>query len=110
MVPAGRAQRGSFHYVRWRQERFETVDVHGLFETIAHSLTHQGMLGDFTLTGKVLRASDLIRKDRSQQGLLRSCAGAAPESSCRHVFVSTARERVTFQRQRMFHIGASSSA
>ena len=49
------------------QQPLKAFDIHRLLEAVADRLTDQRMVGDLELTGQVLGAGELVRKDRREQ-------------------------------------------
>ena len=91
------------------QQALEAVDVHRLFEAIAHRLPHQRMIGNDDVADEVLAARDLVGEHGGEQVF-----GVHARELRRHFLAAAeARQRQrdrAFQRQRVVNIGAASSA
>ena len=87
----------------------QAVEVHRLFEAVAHGLVDERMIGDLAIAGDVLEARGGVGEDGGHQvvGCMRcSCGGTLRPPRLR----GTASEMVVFQRQRVWNTGASSNA
>ena len=64
MAPAYRARRDEAPAVDARKYARETLEVHRLFEAVAHRLIDEGMIGNLSVSWDVFQARGRIRKNR----------------------------------------------
>ena len=93
-----------------RARAIEAVEVHRLFEAVAHRLVDQRMIGHLRDRRECSRGTRPRRETPPPAGRRPACAGAAAAPCGRRGCAAPRARCVAFQRQRVWNIGASSSA